>query len=110
MLMPGDGRDAVLCPRFVGATFVAVYSALCGIWLERQLRHVTLEKAEEVALRDHVIPNYYHVNNDRDMLYLDKGRGAMNQFGRDFISSGGNWSLLCLMDSDGDGWRNGQEL
>ncbi|CAI2727279.1 unnamed protein product [Schistosoma spindalis] len=37
------------------------------------------------------------------------GGGPLNSFGSDFESKR-SWSLLCPLDSDGDGFTNGQEL
>lgn len=63
-----------------------------------------------MKLRDEFIPNYYHVNNDRDILYFEKGKGGLNPFGRDFIDVAGDWQKLCPLDSDMDGASNGVEL
>ncbi|OQR91084.1 hypothetical protein ACHHYP_04993 [Achlya hypogyna] len=39
------------------------------------------------------------------------GGGANNQFGIDFSTAGSTWSsVLCQLDSDGDGATNGEEL
>ena len=39
------------------------------------------------------------------------GGGARNPFGLDFASEGTTWTVsLCGMDSDGDGFTNGEEL
>ncbi|XP_046360947.2 uncharacterized protein LOC124138380 isoform X1 [Haliotis rufescens] len=39
------------------------------------------------------------------------GQGSRNPFGEDFHKEGKNWTQqLCLMDSDGDGRTNGEEL
>ncbi|XP_059159946.1 temptin-like [Physella acuta] len=39
------------------------------------------------------------------------GGGELNPFGRDFLAAGKKWTTnLCRLDSDGDGWTNGQEL
>lgn len=40
-----------------------------------------------------------------------KGGGALNQFGKDFENAGQQWTVsFCQLDSDGDGFSNGEEL
>lgn len=43
--------------------------------------------------------------------FLARGKGARNVFGKDFKAQGYKWTEeLCKMDSDGDGFTNGEEL
>ncbi|XP_055862928.1 dopamine beta-hydroxylase-like isoform X2 [Biomphalaria glabrata] len=43
--------------------------------------------------------------------FIDAGGKNRNPFGLDFAAERNRWSRsLCLKDSDGDGWTNGQEL
>jgi hypothetical protein len=43
--------------------------------------------------------------------HVNSGGGPLNSFGRAFYDAGKKWSVdLCLADSDGDGWTNGQEV
>jgi len=97
-------------PRLVYGSVGAVYLGLICVSLERWIRLATRNRASEVLLRSHAVPNYHHVNNDRDIFYWNKGRGSLNPFGEDFIAAAGNWTTLCMMDSDNDGVTNGQEL
>jgi hypothetical protein len=98
------------CPKFVFGTIASVYFILIGVWAERQWRLASLEDVDKVLNRDHMVPNYHHINNDRDPFYYNKGSGPMNPFGRDFVNVSGNWAVLCHLDSDGDGLSNGLEV
>jgi len=100
----------VWCPRLVFVAIASTYLFLIGIWVERLYRLNSQESVERLQLRDQIIPNYHHINNDRDIFYYQKGRGALNKFGLDFLAVGGDWKTLCHMDSDYDGFSNGQEL
>jgi len=62
------------------------------------------------------IPNGYNVYHNGSLWpgvghYLREGTGARNPFGLDFQKAGYMWTpSLCAMDSDKDGFTNGEEL
>jgi len=60
-------------------------------------------------------------NDERNLPNGDRGsrigdswghssNGRVNQFGNDYKNVGENWAQLCLIDTDGDGFTNGEEL
>lgn len=113
------GPESALCPKFVATSILGIYVALGVIYVERQVRLSKRGSHPELEGGDHVVPNYYHVNNHRDIFYDDLGRGDLNTFGLDFINVSrlknngmvqSVWGALCRMDSDGDGATNGEEL
>ncbi|CAI5708303.1 unnamed protein product [Hyaloperonospora brassicae] len=70
---------------------------------------VTVDARPDYVFR---IPNGANVDGVNALGHVDpSGGGARNAFGQDFEADGEQWvTSLCMMDSDGDGQTNGQEL
>jgi len=58
------------------------------------------------------IPNYGGVWYAKNLLWIDSQQRTdmLNNFGQDAERMQYNWPMLCRMDSDADGWTNGEEL
>lgn len=91
--------------------FLVILAGVLGIYEERRGRLAqNLIEEPSLADRQKVIPNYHHVALSQDLVYVNGKGGELCWFGDDFKQSKFNWSILCRMDSDGDGITNGEEL
>jgi len=60
--------------------------------------------------RDNMVPNYHHVWFVHDMAFANGMGQPICIFGNHLLQVRLAWSLLCHMDSDEDGFTNGEEL
>eukprot|EP00928_Gymnodinium_smaydae_P020997 TRINITY_DN18146_c0_g1_i1.p1 TRINITY_DN18146_c0_g1~~TRINITY_DN18146_c0_g1_i1.p1 ORF type:complete len:473 (+),score=59.69 TRINITY_DN18146_c0_g1_i1:294-1712(+) len=89
-------------------TVIALFGM--GVYIERVLRVRRVTSSEKFEQRSSRLPNYDHVWFVHDMVFWDGRGGDLNVFGAHVWRFGANWKILCLLDSDGDGLSNGQEL
>ncbi|KAK4469832.1 hypothetical protein MN116_007344 [Schistosoma mekongi] len=68
---------------------------------EHKLKIPNSENVPDPCDPSKLVKSIGHLNYD--------GGGPLNPFGSDFESKR-SWSVLCPLDSDGDGFTNGQEL
>ncbi|CAJ1340082.1 unnamed protein product [Effrenium voratum] len=116
----GDGARVLWQSRWLLGFFLFSLGCAVGLRLERALR-------ERLAFADHPdfrelarkIPNYDHVwfawnlvdtNTYGSWLLSQERRYPINQFGLHILARNTSWQALCVMDSDGDGLSNGEEL
>jgi hypothetical protein len=97
-----------------GALSLAVLAELVvglAVFEERRTRLTdAVSICEGLEGRDDLMPNYHHLWWAHDMVFVNGRTGTLAEFGDRVCKSRGNWSSICSLDTDEDGFTNGQEL
>jgi len=103
-------------PKALGSMVAGMLLVNLGVVCERWVRLSNIaSEAERSGVRfllgrEGLIPNYRHVWNAHDMVFRHGQGMPMDKFGKDFQRLSGQWPRLCKVDSDRDGFTNGEEL
>jgi len=100
--------------RFVA--LVLLIAPWCVWWLLIERKDISTKDALSNKALDSMvskmIPNYGGVWYAKNLLWIDSQHRVegLSKFGMDAEDVQYDWSRLCRLDSDKDGWTNGEEL
>jgi len=103
-------------PKALGIMVVGMLLVGLGVAYERWARLSTIARELKIEGwghllgREEVVPNYHHLWHAHDMAFVDGRKMPICLFGGHINDMMAQWSRLCPMDTDGDGFTNGEEL
>jgi len=97
--------------RFLIWSAILVTAAIGLIVNHEVAEYLKNHRHELIPARYELVPNMRHVWFAEDLLFdRQRGHQVLLGFGSDYLDTEGNWSKLCLRDSNGDGITNGYHL
>eukprot|EP00928_Gymnodinium_smaydae_P020393 TRINITY_DN17880_c0_g1_i2.p1 TRINITY_DN17880_c0_g1~~TRINITY_DN17880_c0_g1_i2.p1 ORF type:complete len:485 (+),score=51.98 TRINITY_DN17880_c0_g1_i2:116-1570(+) len=97
-------------------SLIVVCTVIYLQWYAARIQEETLINIPmSVEALEQTVPNFHHLWHSPNPLLVDPltGRYELCKFGGTIVRNGygpGDWPKICLLDADGDGMTNGEEL